>query len=272
MADRSSSYLAPRGAAGATRSVLPRSSGESHASERGHQDPVSGDTRAPTEVQIRVFAVESLVEQIRSVEDFTGDQHRGRRDAQHLEDAIELPLIDLARLQRRRRMAESIRRAADVPKRSRMVAIDDLGADDPDVLDADPTAASTRRPTASLSSTAWGSTSRTKSAAFATGRSNAARRERADPSRCSFLRTRRAPSERRSISRASASAPSSTARTPTRGYDWCASERRQSRKDGDEPGPTTSNASTLGVDVPVDATAAAAGEVIRVSAWARRGA
>jgi len=90
------------------RIILARSSGEEDASEGCHQDPVARDARAPAEIQIRVFVIESLVEQVCSLQSFTGDQHRSRRYAQHFEDAIELSLVDLAGLQRGRGMAETI--------------------------------------------------------------------------------------------------------------------------------------------------------------------
>jgi hypothetical protein len=70
-----------------------------HARERCHQDAVAGDPHAPAQVQVRVRAIEPLVPQARSLPRLARDQHRRRRHAQDLEDAVELPLVDLAGLQ-----------------------------------------------------------------------------------------------------------------------------------------------------------------------------
>ncbi len=106
------------------------------ARERRHQHVESREACAPAEVEILVPAVQSLVEQSDPLPRVARDQHRARRDAQHLDHAIELPLIDLARLQRRVRVTEPIRGTADLPEQPRFLPVDDLGPDDADVLHA----------------------------------------------------------------------------------------------------------------------------------------
>jgi hypothetical protein len=91
---------------------------------------------APTEVEILVPAVQALVEQADPLPRVARDQHGARRHAQHFDHAIELPLIDLARLQRGVRVTEPIRGAADLPEQPRFLPVDDLGPDDADVLHA----------------------------------------------------------------------------------------------------------------------------------------
>src|SRR5688572_7808583 len=83
-------------------------------------------------------AVEALVPHPDPLPRLSSDQHRGRRDAEDLEHPVELPLIDLARLQRGCGMAEAVGGSADIAQRTWIVLVDDLGADDSDVLDADP--------------------------------------------------------------------------------------------------------------------------------------
>ena len=136
IAARSSSKRAPR----LVSRPGVRRAGVAHADtgERRHQHAVPGDPDAPAEVQIRVREIEAFVPHPRPLPRVARDEHRGRRHAQHLEDAIELSLIDLPRLQRRCGVAEAVRRATDVTQRSWIVLVDDLRADDPHVLDTDP--------------------------------------------------------------------------------------------------------------------------------------
>ena len=99
-----------------------------------------------------------------------------------------------------------------------------------------PTAASTSRPTASRSSEADGVDDEDEVRALrhrAVERgANRARRLRAAARSAGRVAGR---AMRSSSSRDPSSAPSSTARTPRRGYDWFASESRQSRSHGAAP-------------------------------------
>ena len=106
------------------------------ARERRHQHVEPREAGAPAEVEILVPAVQTLVEQPDPLPRVARDQHGARRDAQHLDHPIELPLIDLARLQRRVRVTEPIRGATDLPQQPRLLPVHDLGSDDADVLHA----------------------------------------------------------------------------------------------------------------------------------------
>ena len=137
--DRGTILLVP--SARAAVAVIGRSRrrpGDAHPRQRRHHHSVSGDPDPPAEVEIGMRTVEALVPYPDSLPRFSSDQHRCRRDAEDLEDSVELPLIDLARLQRGCGMAEAVRGSADIAQRTRIILVDDLGADGPDVLDADP--------------------------------------------------------------------------------------------------------------------------------------
>ena len=105
------------------------------ARERRHQHVESRETCPPAEVEILVAGVQPLVEQTRPLPCVPRDQHGARRDAQDLDHPVELPLIDLSRLQWCVRMAEPVGGPADVSEEPRLVPVDDLGTHHPDVLD-----------------------------------------------------------------------------------------------------------------------------------------
>ncbi len=136
--DRGTILLVPSARAAVAVIVCSRRSGDAHPRQRRHHHSVSGDPDPPAEVEIGMRAVETLVPYPDALPRFSRDQHRRGRDAEDLEDSIELPLIDLARLERGCGMAEAVRGSADIAQRTRIVLVDDLGTDDPHVLDADP--------------------------------------------------------------------------------------------------------------------------------------
>src|SRR5205085_5046195 len=86
-------------------------------------------TYAPT--QIDVVHAEPFVVEADPLPHGSVDQHRATVDGEHVEDPVELPLIDLAGLQRRDGVPEPVDGPADIAKLARVIEIHDLGADDP---------------------------------------------------------------------------------------------------------------------------------------------
>ena len=106
------------------------------ASERRHQHPEPGEPRAPAVVEVLVVGGESLVGHAGPLQALARDEHRARGHVHDLEDAIELALVDLAVLQGRVRMPEAVGGTADLAQEPGLVPVNDLGADDADVLEA----------------------------------------------------------------------------------------------------------------------------------------
>jgi hypothetical protein len=104
--------------------------------QRCHEDTEAGDAHPPAEVEVIVVAGQTFVEQARSLPRVPRHEHRARRDVEHLEDAVVLPLVHLAVDERRVRVPERVRRATDLAQDARVVPVDHLRAHDADALDA----------------------------------------------------------------------------------------------------------------------------------------
>ena len=141
------------------------------------------DARPPAEIDVAV-AVEPLVEQAHASPRLASHEGAHSVDREHLQHAIELPLVDLPGLQRRVGMAEPIRGPPDVAEPPRVVVVDDLGADDARRRRRRGVCvASTSRATASGSRTASSCRSRRWSAARGGRVRGAGRERRGDPGR-----------------------------------------------------------------------------------------
>ncbi len=83
-----------------------------------------------------MVVAQALVEQPDLLPDLAGDQDHAGPHRQHVQDPIELPLVDLAGLQGCVRVTETIGGPADVAELTRVLPVHDLRAHDTDPFDA----------------------------------------------------------------------------------------------------------------------------------------